>query len=42
MFTDGNFSEDEMLNYFKANPEEISFITAIEAEMQIDLAKLLK
>ncbi len=41
-FEDANYSKNQIINYLKEHKEDLSFITAIENEFEIDLTNLIK
>lgn len=38
-FEDGNYTKEQQLNYFRNNPQQLDFITAIEIELELDLSE---
>lgn len=40
-FNDGRYNEESIINYFKKHPEQLSFVTALEAGLGIQLFELL-
>jgi hypothetical protein len=41
IFEKGAYTHEDKLEYFRENPLELSFITALEKELQIDLTQIL-
>ncbi len=41
LFRDAGWGKSEQLKYFRGNPEELTFITALEAELGLDLSEFL-
>jgi hypothetical protein len=41
IFERGNYSNEEKLQYFRENPLELNFITALEHELQLDLEQII-
>ncbi len=39
IFNAANFNKEDILNYFRKHNEELSFVTALEAELEIDLSE---
>ncbi|MEZ4933899.1 MAG: hypothetical protein R2788_17470 [Saprospiraceae bacterium] len=42
LFDDAGYNEENRLNYFRKNNDELSFITALEIELQIDLSEFFR
>ncbi len=38
-FADGNYTKEQQLDYFRNNPQQLDFITAIEIELELDLSE---
>lgn len=42
LFEDANYNQNNILNYFRKYPEELSYISAIEKQLNIDLSEFVK
>jgi hypothetical protein len=42
IFEKAKYSKNEILDYFKRHKDELSFVTAIEVELEIDLEEVIK
>ncbi len=41
-FRDANYSKNQYIEYFREHKEDLSFITAIESEFELDLAEIIE